>query len=486
MYTVMLLDDEPWALESLTRVFQWERNGFAVTGRFTDPLVGWEAIAGELPDVVFIDIRMPVLSGLEMAARAQSLPQPPLFVVVSGYSSFGYAQQALRLGVFDYCLKPVEREDAQALLVKIRGELERRDTRKSAALLEAIQGGMSAEELFRQAGRRPTGAWWRVAVLRFVSEETAEALAPALRGLNARLIWLGATKAMVVANGDEGVGGALERAMDSLGARERLVIGLSRASCHQHHLSRRVREAQSCAYTDFANPSLRKVIYHAQESPAVEARISAMEDAIRRKDLSLWEAQIGDYAAMIAREGVQMHSLCRYWNRLMDAFNEGGGERLRGELEWVMDPEGMRAFLSGPEEMASYLDTLMRLSLGDGAQEGPAPANPCFVEMVEYVGGHYTEKLRLSDLAARFHLNTAYCSEVFRRTAGATFTDYVTRLRMEHARGAILGGECNLQALALELGYGDYFTFSKRFKHYFGQAPSLMTCTKKTAQHPMV
>ena len=141
MYTVMLLDDEPWALESLSRVFPWEQNGFAVTGRFTDPVAGWDAVSAEQPDVVFIDIRMPVMSGLEMAARAQELP---LFVVVSGYGSFEYAQRALRLGVFDYCLKPVERGDAQALLVKIRAELERRDTRKSAALLEAIQSGMSA------------------------------------------------------------------------------------------------------------------------------------------------------------------------------------------------------------------------------------------------------------------------------------------------------------------------------------------------------
>lgn len=477
MYTVMLLDDEPWALESLSRVFPWEQNGFAVTGRFTDPVAGWDAVSAEQPDVVFIDIRMPVMSGLEMAARAQELPQPPLFVVVSGYGSFEYAQRALRLGVFDYCLKPVERGDAQALLVKIRAELERRDTRKSAALLEAIQSGMSAEELFLQAGRSMEGEWWRVAVLRFVDGAAAEELAPTLRGLNARLVWLGATKAMVVANGDERVGEALERAMDSLSGHERLFIGLSRVSRHAHHLACRVSEALSCAYTDFVNPHVRKVVYHARESPAVEARVSALIDAVRHKDLTLWDAQIGDYAGMMAREGVQMHSICRYWNRLMDAFNEEGGERLRGELEWVMDPEGMRAFLGGPEEMASYLDTLMRDIVERNVSQG---ANRSFSEMMEYVRAHYTERMRLSDLAARFHLNTAYCSEVFRKSAGETFTDFVTRLRMEHAQRAILAGECNLQALALELGYGDYFTFSKRFKQYFGQSPSHMTGTKKS------
>ena len=114
MYTVMLLDDEPWALESLFRVVPWEQHGFSVIGRFTDPIAGWEAIVREQPAVVFIDVQMPELTGLEMAQRAKALRHPPLFIVVSGYSSFQYAQTALRLGVFDYCLKPVEREDAQA------------------------------------------------------------------------------------------------------------------------------------------------------------------------------------------------------------------------------------------------------------------------------------------------------------------------------------------------------------------------------------
>lgn len=476
MYTVMLLDDEPWALESLTRVFQWEENGFALTGRFTDPVAGWNAICNELPDVVFIDIRMPVMSGLEMAARAQSLPQPPLFVVVSGYGSFEYAQQALRLGVFDYCLKPVERGDAQALLVKVKAELGRRDTRKSAALLEEIQGGMSAEELLARAGRTLTGEWWRVAILRYVDETAAEDLANALRGLNARLIWLGVSKAMVVANGDEGVGAALKSALEGLLFHKRLYVGLSRASCHAHHLSRRVFEAQSCAYTDFVNPFVRCVTYHAQESEAVEACVAALSEAIKRRDGTLFRTQLNAYVRLLPQEGAQMHSVCRFWNRLMDAFDKSGDEGLRGELEWVMDPEAMYAFLGGIEELAAYLQSLMQRHLGD---ENGAAAHPNFFEMVDYVRQHYKERLRLSDLAARFHLNSAYCSEVFRKAAGMPYTDYVTKLRMEHARRALSEGQCNLQALALELGYGDYFTFSKRFKQYFGQAPSKMTCTNK-------
>ena len=75
-------------------------------------------------------------------------------------------------------------------------------------------------------------------------------------------------------------------------------------------------------------------------------------------------------------------------------------------------------------------------------------------------------------LAKRFHLNMAYCSEVFKKLAGMTFTDYMTKLRMEYAHRKIAEGGCDLQNLALEVGYGDYFAFSKRFKKYYGISPS--------------
>lgn len=477
MYTVMLLDDEPWALESLFRVVPWEQHGFSVIGRFTDPIAGWEAIVREQPAVVFIDVQMPELTGLEMAQRARTLRHPPLFIVVSGYSSFQYAQTALRLGVFDYCLKPVEREDAQALLERIAGEMQRRETRKSIALLEEIQGGMSADELFARLDLRTTGEWWRVAVLRYVDEAAASDAARRLRGMNARSLWLGQTKTLIVANGPESVAQELEEAIDGcLAANACLRAGLSRASRRAHHLSRRIYEARSCAYMDFVDPTARKTVYRMQESPAVEASVAALEDAIARRDLLLWDAKLHEYAERIEREHVQLHSLCRHWNRLMDAFSRADGVVLHDELEWAMDPEGMRAFLCGVREMIAYLDALMNRPEEEARPAGTGRGQE---EMLEYVQRHYTEKIRLSDLAAHFYLNTAYCSEVFRKAAGMTYTDYVTKLRMEHALTAIQAGECNLQALALELGYGDYFTFSKRFKSYFGLSPSRVDCLKK-------
>lgn len=483
MKTVILIDDEPWALESLYHVFRWEENGFQVIGRYTDSGKGWTAIVNDTPEVVFIDIRMPVMSGLEVAAKAQCLRCPPLFIIVSGYDLFQYAQQALRLGVFDYCIKPVERATAQELLAKLSKALEDRIVSKSVALLEDIQNGMSGECLYQQSSATVKGNYWTVAILRYVDSESMQAVSRAVENLTYLKFQLGISKMMLVFNGDDTIGDQVGQALKKINGQPKLFIGLSRTSNHSDRLSRRVFEAQSCAYTDFVNPKIRLLVYHAQESEAVERCIQDLLHAIANKDGKAWAEKLNSFPQLLSGQQVQMHSICRMWNRLMDAFDRYGSDRISGELEWVMDAEAMRTFLKSTDEMTAYLDTLMQQLLEEGTAPSAANVNQSFLNLLEYVRGRYTERLHLSELASQFHLNMTYCSELFRKVVGMTYTDYVTKLRMEHARKALLSGECNLQKLALELGYGDYFTFSKRFKQYFGQAPTRMADIKGMANN---
>ena len=66
MYTVVIIDDEPWALQGLAEIIDWSRDGFSIIGQFTDPDEAFEFLREKEPDVVFTDIRMPGLSGLDL------------------------------------------------------------------------------------------------------------------------------------------------------------------------------------------------------------------------------------------------------------------------------------------------------------------------------------------------------------------------------------------------------------------------------------
>lgn len=116
-----LVDDEPLALKRLERLLA-ESGRVEIAGSTTDPLEALDAIPRVRPDVLFLDIEMPELTGFELLAR---LPSQPLVVFTTAYDQ--YALRAFDVNSIDYLLKPVEPpklERALGKLERIRGGLE--------------------------------------------------------------------------------------------------------------------------------------------------------------------------------------------------------------------------------------------------------------------------------------------------------------------------------------------------------------------------
>lgn len=119
MFHILLIDDEELALASLRYALPWKEFGFTDICTTTSSLHALELLKKQRFDACFVDIRMPDMTGLELLAAAQQCHLDTLFVIVSGYSDFSYARQAIQLGVLDYCLKPVVCEDCLPVLEKL-------------------------------------------------------------------------------------------------------------------------------------------------------------------------------------------------------------------------------------------------------------------------------------------------------------------------------------------------------------------------------
>ena len=132
MKDVILIDDEIWALKDLTRMI--ERNpGWRVTGQFTDSNEALDAILASTPDLVVTDLRMSGFSGREIINALHEKRPGIHVVIVSAYSDFDVAREALSRNVIDYLLKPVSQEELDALLHRLEGQTEPHDI---SALME--------------------------------------------------------------------------------------------------------------------------------------------------------------------------------------------------------------------------------------------------------------------------------------------------------------------------------------------------------------
>lgn len=116
MVRVYLADDNDLFRESLMQTYPWQEMGCTIVGNARDGGTALREILELCPDIVLLDIRMPGMSGLEIASKLKNREYAGRVIIITGYSEFGYAQKCIRIGVFDYLLKPIEERELRDVI----------------------------------------------------------------------------------------------------------------------------------------------------------------------------------------------------------------------------------------------------------------------------------------------------------------------------------------------------------------------------------
>ena len=108
---VLLVDDEIMIREGFKKLFDWETHGCTVAGEAADGMEALAKIDSLNPDIVIMDINIPIMNGLKVIKMSRIKHPDTAFIIVSGYDDFSYCREALRLKITDYILKPVNYEE---------------------------------------------------------------------------------------------------------------------------------------------------------------------------------------------------------------------------------------------------------------------------------------------------------------------------------------------------------------------------------------
>ena len=150
MRTVMLIDDDIWALADMRETFHFDRYGFEIAGEYRSAEDAVRALETRTPDLIVSDICMSAGSGLDLAALCAEKYPDTVIILVSGHERFDFAREAIRQGVFAYLLKPLLGRDdgtpAPAAACRRNGTGEG-NTRRSSTGQPRGTGG----ELYRSA-----------------------------------------------------------------------------------------------------------------------------------------------------------------------------------------------------------------------------------------------------------------------------------------------------------------------------------------------
>lgn len=128
---VLIVDDEPYMIEYIKKLVDWKSYGFTQVLTAKGGSMARNLLQEHHPELLITDIKMPKISGLDLSRIIKENHYPTKVMIISGYSEFEYAQQAVRYGVSEYLVKPVIKKDFEESLGRVLGKSSHKEDKQS-------------------------------------------------------------------------------------------------------------------------------------------------------------------------------------------------------------------------------------------------------------------------------------------------------------------------------------------------------------------
>ena len=147
MFSILLVEDEKLELETLRDYVDWKRLGASRVHTARNGRTALECLEEYDPDIMITDIQLPVMNGIELSKRAREEGHACKIVFLTGYDNYEYMKSAFQVQAVDYILKPFRVDEVEALIVRIREQLEReRVAERSVELASGQIFAMACEQ----------------------------------------------------------------------------------------------------------------------------------------------------------------------------------------------------------------------------------------------------------------------------------------------------------------------------------------------------
>jgi len=529
MYKIVLVDDEAEVREAIEESIDWERHGYEFAGGYANGVEALDAILDVRPDLVLSDICMPLMDGIEMTKHLASAAPDIKVVILTGHDEFDYAQQALRLKVHDFVVKPITPRELRALLDRIKLELDQEaEQRENVARLRGqlqeslpllkerfleclVQGTVSEDEAERkfayfglqklvppcvaisvdidQLDDASKERWehspelLRYAAYKIVAETTEGRDALVFRTKEEKIVALfsGLTE-------DENLESIMQLSESIRHAAEKylkftVTVGVGTPCAALQDVPHSYQASVSALDYRFLLGNNRVIRLQDLERPTSFACppdyewnrkfASALKTGTHRETHLLIEqfiCQLKTSSLPIEVCYVRIQSMMiDIVNSIQEVLGDNGDwlRQLGSALQHIDEFHRLEDIESWLKNISGEAIRLIMDRRTDLSQIQVRSA-------IEYIEQHYPdESLSLMDICNHVHMSKSYFSALFKQHTGQTMMEYVTRIRIETAK-TLLQANPPLKTydIAASVGYGDPQYFSVLFKKHVGTTPT--------------
>ncbi|BCG57111.1 response regulator transcription factor [Paenibacillus sp. URB8-2] len=510
MHKLFIADDEQLVVETLSSVIDWNASGVRIAGTANNGKQALERILQCDPDVVLTDIRMPGMSGLELIRALKERGCKAECIIVSGYSEFEYAKEAIELEAVDYLIKPAELEEVAKTVTKAIERMKRKadpagnrpELRIANALDRAVFTDLIVHAKRPSFDQKPYERYDQFAAIVIGSPEA---------------LWLERMKSSGVTDALLGFLASRGIAVDLLYEQQKVIL-LCMAALEESESLSEILMAAGALFSADGSPD--------SDDLALSFGIGPVVSGIMKAHLSFLAAdqacQMGLFFGVPVTDGNawpeitriserllsdwfdQIQSFVRYeqkeFEEMLERWTEWGTGRLiapvtlkKAGIQWVN-----RLLDLIEQDYGIKIESVIgdRTRLIDGILEAPdwaslqkqcqdcAQAVQFYLnvtkttlkekvvqEIKAYLESHYHENIQLDQLAERFDLNASYVSHLYSKSTGQTILEYVTLLRIQQAKRMLRESSFKISKISQNIGYDNQRYFCQVFKKRVGVSP---------------
>lgn len=529
MIKVLIADDELRICELIFRLIDWESLGMSVIAVAHDGRETIKIIKNEMPDIVITDIRMPGYNGVDVIRIGKEYNSDIQFIIISGYSQFDYAQNAIHYGVSDYLLKPVKAEELTKALLRIKSRIDKNNQMysqvKKAWTLEQQNRRLYREQLIMEIAHGKgfdvltkdmntlneqykyefIPGFFTIVIVKadglnfeektessFLYEKIQQSLsfafAPVMQEMQGTMLDNGTYIFLFnYENEYAEIESQIHRLLNQMLLQKdvfkklHLTIGLGkRVNCLAE-----VGKSYETAYL------------------AIKDRILAGTDRIIEGKEKIVVQDYKDYFLHTVRElenvvenldDKRISDIIQEWGTALSKDKEINGYQIEQSAKALVnsyllsmqknnytldeDDNLLKDFMKSIEncislgEIQELLSGTLEQSLSEYRHKRALSGSKPIRDAKEYIRNNLAGNLTIQEVSEYVGYSSAHFSVRFKQECGITFSDYVMESRIEKSKELLKNTRETIESIAAAVGYSDVKSFTKNFKKYTEVKPS--------------
>lgn len=504
MHKLIIVDDEHFVRKGMLALIDWKAIDYRVVGEADNGEDALALILKEEPEVVFTDIRMPVFDGIELIKQVKKhANHQPKFVLISGYDDFQYAQQAVRLGVVDFILKPVNKKEIEETLNKLSREIyeERMEIQTNQAFINhRIFKRIILEQY--DPTKEESGALLSSpeAKIRYVmidvrEQSTSTSIDEQIQ--HAITHFVGADRLFIHPIDREGYGLILEQAYLPKNDNEltwffdHFKNMIETAIGHQVfiYIGNQAQGMAGIKQSYHVAKELKKHRYIREDDAPLLMNQDMMQRLNEKKELD--PSLFSDVIEYVEENNAE--KITTILHRLKEMIQQDGisvkqVQLLLFQIDQAIEHRFKKALDGGASTEPQFLDNMndsytlndliislerfLIMRAKQLAALNKAKYNGEIYKVKRYIDRHFNENLTLKRLANQFYMNPVYLGQLFKKTYGIYFKDYLLQVRIEEAKRCLRQTDLKVYEVAEAVGFGSSDYFVTQFEKIVGNTPS--------------